>query len=374
MDNKTGVGENSTIYRNDSILMLIYSLSGMTSFSRDISELSTLKNTRSDETQMFHNIPLVNVEEKSDKVESAFRDLAKKFTWLPHYTNLPFVIGFAISIKRLQVYLMTADEGWKENLPIVNVDIENIGQRAQCLLYAVNIARVMKFFTESGYLQPSSVEYNRWVVRPSKEIRLFSSHVENKYAEETKYVAMKALYLRLSELGISHIELPIADRPFDDTLRTIRLKPVGVQRKPRSIKELRTALRHVMRCMRALHKAEYLHCDLRWPNIILVGRKWYVIDCTESIAVNDLQKDRLAVSRRINEENNFDSSLPWSMRHDYYQFGMLIRNCRLDTPEECNDIAKKLCDKNIPTISMEDIEIIAEYFERNRKRKRAEGA
>jgi hypothetical protein len=175
MDNKTGIGENSTIYQNDSILMLLYSLSGMTSFSRDVSELSTLKNTRSDETQMFHNIPLVNVEEKSDKVGSAFRDLVEKFTWLPHYTNLPFVIGFAVSVKWLQVYLLMADEGWKENLPIVNVDIEN-----QCLFYAVNIARVMKFFTESGYLQPSSVEYNRWVVRPSKDIRLSPSHVENK--------------------------------------------------------------------------------------------------------------------------------------------------------------------------------------------------
>jgi hypothetical protein len=69
---------------------------------------------------------------------------------------------------------------------------------------------------------------------------------------------MKALYQRLSELGIPHIELPIADRPFDDTLRTIRLKPVGVQRKPRSIEELHTALRHVMRCKRALHKSEYV--------------------------------------------------------------------------------------------------------------------
>ena len=90
-------------------------------------------------------------------------------------------------------------------------------------------------------------------------------------------------------------------------------------------------MRHVLICIRSLHKkAWYLHCDLRWPNIILVGSEWYVIDFTESIANNALLKDRLAVSSRIIEENNFDSALPWSMRHDYYQLGMLIRNCHLD--------------------------------------------
>ena len=61
MNNLTGEGENSTIHRNDSILFLIYALSGMTSFSRDVSELSTKNTTRSDQTQMYNNIPLIKV-------------------------------------------------------------------------------------------------------------------------------------------------------------------------------------------------------------------------------------------------------------------------------------------------------------------------
>ena len=102
----------------------------------------------------------------------------------------------------------------------------------------------------------------------------------------------------------------------------------------------------------------------------MVGSEWYVIDCTESIANNASLKDRLAVSSRIIEENNFDSALPWSMRHDYYQLGMLIRNCHLDdVPNEYNEVAKKLCNKNIATINAEEIDAIADKFKEKSRKK-----
>ena len=280
---------------------------------------------------MYNNIPLINLEEKSDEIENARNDLVRKFEWLPHCNMLPFVFGIAISIKRFQIYLMTPDNKWKAKQPIVNVNIEEIVDRTQCLLYAVNVARVLKLFIQSDCLQPSRIKFKIWIERPSKWIRLFPSYVENRYEEKPKYLAMKKLYSLLKKLKITHIELPDPTKPFDDEECTIRLSPVGVERRPKSIDELCTAMRHVLICIRSLHKkAGYLHCDLRWPNIILVGSEWYVIDYTESIANNASLKDRLAVSSRIIEENNFDSALPWSMRHDYYQLGMLIRNCHLD--------------------------------------------
>ena len=150
--------------------------------------------------------------------------------------------------------------------------------RTQCLLYAVNVARVLKFFIQSDCLR---IPFKTWIERPSKWICLFPSYVENWYREKAKYLAMKKLSLLLRKLKITHIELPDPTKPFDDKKSTIRLSPVGVERRPKSIDELCTAMRHVLICIRSLHKkAGYLHCDLRWPNIILVGSEWYVIDCT----------------------------------------------------------------------------------------------
>ena len=98
MNNLIGEGENSTIHRNDSILFLIYAMSGMTSFSRDVSELSTENTTRSDQTQMYNNITLINVEEKSDEIENARNDLVRKFEWLPHYKMLNGVRHFDLPL------------------------------------------------------------------------------------------------------------------------------------------------------------------------------------------------------------------------------------------------------------------------------------
>ena len=166
----------------------------MTSFSRDVSDLSTKDATRSDETQMYNNIPLINVEEKSDEIENARNDLVRNFEWLPHYNMLPFVFGIAISRKRFQIYLMTSDNEWTAKQPIVNVNIGEIVDRTQCLLYAVNVARVLKFFIQSDCLQPSRIPFKTWIERPSKWIRLFPSYVENWYREKAKYLAMKKLY------------------------------------------------------------------------------------------------------------------------------------------------------------------------------------
>ena len=64
------------------------------------------------------------------------------------------------------------------------------------------------------------------------------------------------------------------------------------------------------------------------------------------------------------------SALPWSMRHDYYQLGMLIRNCHLDdVPNEYNEVAEKLCNKNIGTINAEEIDDIADKFEEKSRKK-----
>ena len=166
---------------------------------------------------------------------------------------------------------MTSDNEWTAKQPIVNVNIEEVVGRTQCLLYAVNVARVLKFFIQSDCLQPSRIPLKRWIERQSKWIHLFPSYVENRYREEAKYLAMKKLYLLLRKLKITHIELPDPTKPFDDEKCTIRLSPVGVGRRPKSVDEVCTAMRHVLIRIRSLHKkAGYLHCDLRCPNIILV--------------------------------------------------------------------------------------------------------
>lgn len=364
-------GKLGIISRDDCLLYIIKRLSGMTGASRDIGELSTKKKTRCDMTMMYTNVPLVIVEEEWEDIRYASNDLKKIFQWLPHHNDLPFVFGLAFTKSEFQIYLMTADAGWKLRKPIVSANIDLTDDRAECLLYAVNIARVIKHFIEvECFTSQSAMQFSKWIRRDSKEIRISASFVENRYAVNEdfgKYEYMKDFYNTLSLHNIRHIERFVGKNPCNDNTLTIRLGPVGIQVKPRSIEEARTAFRHVMRCMLALHKkAQYMHCDLRWPNIILVGTKWFVIDCTECIAINAPENDLIAVSQSINESYNFCPDLPWSKRHDYYQFGKLIETCDHwydeSFPEIWQSSAKTLCDKKTLTISDEDMKTIAGHF------------
>lgn len=300
-NNDVGDGENGIIGRDDSLLLIINYLSGMDRSSRDNGEMSTMGATRSGMTILYNNIPLINVEENENVISDAFYDLVETFQWLPHNGQLPFVCGIAMTKSAFQVYLMTADAAWKSSAPTENASISNSDDRAMCLLYAVNIARGLKFFIESGRIYPSELQFGVLINGSSKMIRLSSPFVENSCCQqnESKYQSMKTLYTTLSYHGIPHIELPTGKEPYDDMKKIIRLGPVGIQGKPRSTEEVQITFRHMMRCMRALHKkAEYLHCDLRWPNVIVAGTKWYVIDCTRVCPSTPVRKNVLSCRRR----------------------------------------------------------------------------
>lgn len=75
-----GTGENAYIMRNDALLHLMHIFSGLTSFTRDTSKMSTVNRTRSDRTDLFNGIPLVHTEEKEyDTIETAIQELQNKF-------------------------------------------------------------------------------------------------------------------------------------------------------------------------------------------------------------------------------------------------------------------------------------------------------
>ena len=76
---------------------------------------------------------------------------------------------------------------------------------------------------------------------------------------------------------------------FDDEIFRIRLIPVGVTRKPVSLNELTAAVKNICSCLFALHDLSYVHCDIRWPNIIECFDKWIIIDCEYACLLTDAE-------------------------------------------------------------------------------------
>lgn len=136
MDGTIGKGEEGIISRNDGLFSVYKYLANMGQFSRNKQEDSTAATTRFDRTDMYEGVPLVNIEEKEESLEGAVNDLARKFRWLPHYVQLPFIFGIAVTANQLEIYKLRADNIVRS----FSADLNDVVDRWQCVVAAVNIA------------------------------------------------------------------------------------------------------------------------------------------------------------------------------------------------------------------------------------------
>jgi hypothetical protein len=59
---------------------------------------------------------------------------------------------------------------------------------------------------------------------------------------------------------------------------TVELYPIGQRRKPETVTELKIAICCVLEFLVDLHAYNYVHRDLRWPNVLRsVDGSWFVI-------------------------------------------------------------------------------------------------
>jgi hypothetical protein len=360
MSNKLGEGEDTQHLRNDCLFRVVMLLAGLNSFSRDDHESSTAGNTRCDSALKYDGLPLVFIEEEEIKVHKAVEDLTSKFCWIPHYNALPFIFGIAISFTEMRVFCMNprGEDSFTHTdrlgAPIIRIGLMDLRDRMKCIKYMVNIARVLKHFISSGAVRGSSISFDVWKHRGPKSVRLSSRYVEHQFEEKEKYQEMKNFYVKLGELRIPFVEHLYSRDPFDDTKRIIRLQPVGDSRCPKTIDELRSALRCVYRFMRQLHDAGFMHCDIRWPNIVWVWGQWFVIDCTEAIRCDAEPSKLLERPKTMKESYVFDTEKPWSPRYDYYQFGRLIQSTSvvLAADSDLAKVSSMLMNRSLPEVDI----------------------
>lgn len=109
--------------------------------------------------------------------------------------------------------------------------------------------------------------------------------------------------------------------------RKFYLAPIGIRREPNDATELKRCLTCILTCLSQFHRRRYVHCDIRWPNIICVMNgnmlDWYLIDFTLSKSLDDSNGLR-EVANVVRREFVFRGIGPWTARHDLYQVGLLI--------------------------------------------------
>jgi hypothetical protein len=317
--------ENGLISRDDSLLDIICLLTGLEA-ERNTVSVSTQHMTRSDVWLAWPGTPpLVHVEEKAGagELEVARSELTKKFCSLPHYLPaLTFIVGIAIAGDLICFgKLPLSGAGFEPLAPTFNIvhldqrirlDTTSIGTlksiscnvcssltccflslcvcvfvSLSCVQAAVNVGRWARHALDAQLLSPIAFPIGQKQVDDRRELTLMSSGIKKKYLRISRQQRdwLQHLYTQLSvskqgaKSQIRCMEWATSCAVNDDELK-VHLQPFGVHpRPPRTLSELRAALRCVLTCLTDLHAAGWSHLDLRWSNLIyLTPSEWVVID------------------------------------------------------------------------------------------------
>lgn len=317
-----GGGEHGQISRNDAFCDIFHHLGYLSEFSRNRSEDSTVAETRSDRTDKLLGIPVVLTEEKQSDMEGAVGDLRKKFRWLPHYNMLPFVFGVAITTLHLEVITLHKNAATNR---IFRADLSTASGRWSCIVTAINMARTIRLFQDQSWIIESPLVFGKWHQRRSKQIRLELSFVEIEHGSVNSFQRMKIFYNATKNVPYLEHLYQQKDAVNDRKLR-IKLIPVGCLRMPKDIFELTAAIRNICECLIQLHRIGYVHCDIRWSNIVECNSEWILIDCEFACHLNESDLLMERSSETIRRTHVKDPSKPWDTSFDFHQVALLLRD------------------------------------------------
>ena len=322
MRGRTGDGEEGIIARNDALCTIFQYLAGMDKYSRNKHEDSTMLTTRSDRTDKYGGITLVMTEEKDSSLADAQDDLRRKFRWLPHFSQLPFIFGIAVTHDQLTIHTMHLEAPTTRQ--VFSADLTVVIDRWRCVVAAVNIARTIRGFVAERALIPGTLRFDVWHHRNTKRIRLGMQFVEVQFQSIHQYTRMRQFYQLAAR--VPHLEGMIAGNACNDQSQSIKLAPVGVNRLPLTLSELVKCVKDICSALFGLHALRTMHCDVRWSNIIEYFGDWYLIDCEYACNLSDDSSVLAARCEVIRQSHVMNSTIGWTPQHDLYQVGLLLQD------------------------------------------------
>ncbi|CAG8542040.1 7658_t:CDS:2 [Funneliformis caledonium] len=130
----------------------------------------------------------------------------------------------------------------------------------------------------------------------------------------------------------SHIIQAVVPPHIKNSTYTVELSPLGINRCPQSLQELKRAIKCVLEALVVLHRSKYVHRDIRWDNVIQSSTNsmdWILID--------------LEHAGKEGPPNGVGPNQgPYDFKCDLYLVGELIRTSGVDLSRTDTSFMNKL--------------------------------
>ncbi len=228
---------------------------------------------------------LVVVEEQAAGGVNAESELCDNFVFLPHYARLTRIIGIVIIGNQFKIGFIHRDPKRFEVLMDLTTGQEGNGYTL--IRAAVNIGIWFRATMRRNVLHPLSFRFGEPSMNAHRHLKIHRSWFEKVLLphDDIDLEALFEFYKSIRSQPIPNFEYPLNDEGKSNSVVVtnhalfLDLKPVGLERQPRTSDELKDCLVCILTALQELHGRGYVHLDLRWPNIIIVEEgSWYIID------------------------------------------------------------------------------------------------
>ncbi|KAG9400756.1 hypothetical protein AC1031_010195 [Aphanomyces cochlioides] len=174
---------------------------------------------------------------------------------------------------------------------------------------------------------------------PKRTLEMVDSGIRRTYVADVD--RMTKIYAALMKInnefqGRTHLQIVSDMKPKQTELKVL-LTPLGVERQPLTIQEVRDWVFGMLTALNLWHGSEYCHGDIRWRNIVFVPTDaatgyWMLIDMDESYAPNTHKIDW--------RHQHMVKTLTY--QHDLHQLGELLADLGFENPMELENLKNAL--------------------------------
>ena len=209
--------------------------------------------------------------------------------------------------------------------------MNKLSDRIKAVRFAVRLARLLVRYKD--LVAPHGVPYFSKRKRDvGGSIEICDKHVIKQYQSKQVCDSVKTVLEAVRKAGISNT-IYLSEQNGAKNKKALLLEPVGVQRSPQDYNEMVKTVVVVLMTVIRLHRIDYCHCDLRWPNIIFDSHNNPILIDFE-YARHIGSPTPVGLKHRYVDKKCIGSN--WDIEADAFQVGKLIIENEHSTQDKKN--------------------------------------
>jgi hypothetical protein len=211
-----------------------------------------------------------------------------------------------------------------------------VDDRFTLLKYLINLVRVFEVMEPlvpsnapplgnvgAAWKRPHSGEYSTIVFEPGFVIKTLNDLPGSQVSYD--FAMLEELYKIIKKGKIRYsIKCKEGYPKFVRGAWRLHLFPIGLPVYPKTEEDLKKCFTQILQALQDLHKHNFCHRDVRWPNILKnIDDSWMLIDFDFAAKMKNKKADWPTWTRGVPKRKGSES---WTVKQDVMQVGMLLED------------------------------------------------